>query len=89
MAETVGLKLEQSVKKRLKSLGIVKDRSPHWLMRQAILTYVEREEIYEKEKREDHVRWERYALTGEAVTHTEVTSWLDRAAGKKPKAASR
>ena len=55
MAETVGLKLEQSVKKRLKSLGIVKDRSPHWLMRQAILTYVEHEEIYEKEKREDHV----------------------------------
>jgi predicted transcriptional regulator len=89
MAETVGLKLEPQIKKRLKSLGAARDRSPHWLMRDAIVKYLEREEIYEKEKREDEKRWAHYLLTGEAVAHDDVMAWLDRASGKGRKRKAR
>jgi predicted transcriptional regulator len=83
MAETVGLKLDEKIKNRLKSLGEARERSPHWLMRDAIVKYLEREEIYEQEKREDQERWERYALTGEAIAHKDVTAWLDQVAKGK------
>ncbi|MDR3424501.1 MAG: hypothetical protein P4M13_05410 [Alphaproteobacteria bacterium] len=36
-----------------------------------------REEDYEREKREDMERWEHYQLTGEAVSHEEVVAWLE------------
>jgi predicted transcriptional regulator len=49
-------------------------------MRTAIQDYLEREEQYEREKQEDMERWERYQLTGKAVSHETATEWLDRLA---------
>ncbi len=46
------IKLDASLHERLKALGQIKDRSPHWLMQTAIAEYVEREEAYEREKRD-------------------------------------
>jgi predicted transcriptional regulator len=86
---TVGLKLDETLKQRLKSLGQMRDRSPHWLMREAIVKYLAAEETYEAEKREDLERWERYALTSESISQTEVSAWLDRAAKPAPKKAPR
>lgn len=77
MTSTSGIKLDAGTRKRLKDLGDARDRSPHWLMRTAIEQYLEREEIYEREKREDMERWERYQLTGEGVTHEAAALWLD------------
>ena len=77
MAATQGIKLDEETKERLKALGDLRDRSPHWLMRTAILEYLEREEIREREKKEDQERWERYQLTGEFVSHQSVMDWLD------------
>lgn len=80
---TQGVKLDEDVRRRLKDLGKLKNRSPHYLMRAAIESYLEREENYEREKREDNERWEHYRLTGEAVPHEKVTAWLeDLARGK-------
>lgn len=71
-----GVKLDETLHARLKALGLMKDRSPHWLMRAAIEAYVEREEAYEKEKREDQERWARYQLSGRFIPHDEVEAWL-------------
>lgn len=71
-----GIKLDAALHERLKALGEVKDRSPHWLMRAAIVEYVEREEVYEREKREDRERWERYKVSGHAVSNEAVDNWL-------------
>ena len=71
-----GVKLDESLHARLKTLSLSKDRTPHWLMKTAIEEYVEREEAYEREKREDMERWERYQFTGQAVSHDAVEAWL-------------
>jgi predicted transcriptional regulator len=78
MSKTVntGIKLDASLHERLKALGQIKDRSPHWLMRAAIAEYVEREEVYEREKHEDRERWERYQTSGNAIPGEAVDKWL-------------
>ena len=73
---TQGVKLDETLSQRLKELGKLKNRSPHYLMKAAIESYVEREEKYEAEKKEDAQRWERYQLTGEAIPHEVATEWL-------------
>lgn len=86
MAATQGIRLDEPTRLRLKRLGEQRERSPHWLMRTAILEYLDREERYEQEKQEDRARWEHYQLTGEAVPHKTVAKWLrDTARGKTAK----
>jgi predicted transcriptional regulator len=77
MAKTLALKLDEDIHQRLQALGKLRARSPQWLMRAAVLEYLEREETYERERREDQERWERYLLSGEAVEHDDVVEWLD------------
>lgn len=78
MSKTVntGIKLDASLHERLKALGEIRDRSPHWLMRAAITEYVEREEAYEREKREDRERWELYQASGNTIPGEAVDNWL-------------
>jgi predicted transcriptional regulator len=84
MTTTQGVKLDESTSRRLKELGKLRDRSPHWLMRTAIEKYLEQEERYENEKSEDMERWEQYQLTGKAVPHEKAANWLkELAAGKE------
>lgn len=85
MASPQAVKLDDETKKRLQALGEIKDRSPHWMMKTAIDEYLVREERYEREKQEDFQRWDRYVLTGEAIPHEKVVSWLNEwAEGKTP-----
>jgi hypothetical protein len=51
MSTTQGIKLDEETVSRLKSLAQQRNCSAHWLMRTAILDYLEREERYEREKR--------------------------------------
>lgn len=85
MSTTVsqGVKLDARTRERLQSLAQLRDRSPHYLMKTAIETYLEREEEYEREKREDAERWESYALTGESVSHKRAAAWLQGLADGK------
>jgi hypothetical protein len=45
---TMGVKLDSELRERLKALGTLKQRSVHWLMREAIREYIEREEVERK-----------------------------------------
>ena len=77
---TVGVKLDDETRARLKNLGHAKQRSTHWMVKEAVARYLEVEERHEREKAEDLARWERYVETGHAVPHETVTAWLDELA---------
>ncbi len=80
MSTTQGIKLDDETQQRLKALAAKRDRTPHWLMRTAIESYLAREEQYEQEKHEDMQRWERFELSGQAIDNTVVESWLQKLA---------
>ena len=75
---TVGLRLSNEVKDRLKELGERRDRSPHYLMKEAIERYLEAEEAIEEEREILRRRWHEFELTGETVPHEEVREWARR-----------
>lgn len=83
MASPQAVKLDDETKKRLQALGEIKDRSPHWMMKTAIDEYLNREELFEREKQEDFQRWDRYVLTGEAIDGDVVHKWLGELAEGK------
>jgi predicted transcriptional regulator len=74
---TMGVKLDEKTRERLKSLGSLRDRSPHYLMRQAIHEFLDREEKIEQERQLTLERWARYETTGESIDHDAVAAWLD------------
>ncbi len=71
-----GIKLDAHTQERLQALGQLRDRSPHYLMKAAIESFLDREEAYEREKRENQERFERYELSGEAVSQERALTWL-------------
>jgi len=73
---TIGVKIDEATRDRLRALAEAKNRTPHWVVKEALAEYLAREEAREREKREDEARWDRYALTGEAVPHGRVRDWL-------------
>ncbi len=77
---TMGVKLDTTTRARLKELGELKHRSPHWLMKDAIHRYLDAEERYEREKAADLARWQRYLETGTALPHEDVKTRLDELA---------
>lgn len=72
-----GVKLEIPIKIRLKRLSKIKQRTIHWLMKEAITLYLEHEERAEKLKQETLMRWECEAKQNKLVTHKSVIDWLD------------
>jgi predicted transcriptional regulator len=78
MSTTQGIKLDEETTNRLKTLAQQRSRSAHWVMRTAILDYLDREERYEKERQEDAERWEHYVLTGKAISEEKAESRLKK-----------
>ena len=54
------VKLDDELKKRVQHLANVRHRSAHWIMREAIRDYVEREEVRERFKQEAIASWKSY-----------------------------
>lgn len=76
MATPTSIKLDDELKSRVKNLADHRQRSAHWLMREAIEQYVEREERRVAFKRETLEAWEEYQATGLHATVDEVENWL-------------
>ena len=74
---TVAIKLDRDTRDRLRALGETRQRSPHWLMKQAIARYLDTEEAFEQEKAEDEAGWQRYLETGGYVADEQMVAWLD------------
>jgi predicted transcriptional regulator len=74
----LAVKLDQVTRDRMKKLADAKHRTPHWLMREAIEQYVEREEKRETLRQDALNAWASYQTTGLHVTHTEADAWLEQ-----------
>lgn len=76
MGTATSIKIDDELKERVQHLANVRRRTPHWIMREAIAQYVEREEKRE-DFRQDCIRaWEEYQTTGLHATAEEVDAWL-------------
>jgi predicted transcriptional regulator len=76
MASPTSLKLDDELKGRVQQLAEVRRRSSHWIMREAIAQYVEREEKREALRQETLDAWDEFQATGLHVTGDEVEKWL-------------
>ena len=83
MPTTQAIKLDDETSERLKSLAQQRNRSAHWLVRQALERYLSEEERYEREKAEDLAAYEEYLETGNAIDNDEVVAWLSKLAEGK------
>lgn len=70
------IKLDDELKNRVQRLAGLRDRSAHWIMREAITQYVDREEKREAFKQDAKRAWDDYRATGLHVTHEEADAWL-------------
>lgn len=77
MAAVKSIKLDDDLKNRVESLAGAKRRSAHWVMREAIAEYVEREEQRETLRQDTLKAWEEYQDTGLHVPAAEVDAWLE------------
>lgn len=76
----VAVKLPDEARERIARLAAARDRSPHWLMKEAILEYLDREERREAFRDACHQAWEHYDTTGLHATHEEANAWLEQLA---------
>ena len=73
---SVSVKIDLQVHERIRRLAETKRRSAHWLMREAIHQYVEREEDRDGFLGRGEEAWRHYRETGLHVTGQEVVDWL-------------
>ncbi len=73
---TTSLKIDDALKARVQRLAAARQRSAHWIMREAIAQYVAREEARESFKQEAMAAWTAYQETGRHLTGQEVRTWL-------------
>ena len=74
---TMGVKLDDDIRTRLKTLGKNRDRTPHWLMKTAITEFLEREEELEQRNKETDEALEEYQATGQYVSYEKMDAWLE------------
>ncbi len=72
------VKLDDELKSRIQHLADVRQRSAHWIMREAIRDYVEREEKRELIKEDALRAWQTYQENGLHMTLEEADTWLAR-----------
>ena len=71
------IKIDYDLKGRIQRLADIRQRSAHWIMREAIRDYVYREEARESFKQEALASWTAYQETGPHLTGQEIRNWLN------------
>lgn len=72
----MSVKLDPDTRARIEQLAEARQRTTHWMMREAITQYVEREEKRESFRRDAIKAWDEYQETGLHATAGEVDAWL-------------
>ena len=72
----VTVKIEPAIKLRVQRLAQARNRTAHWVMHEAIVQFVEREEKREAVRQDAIAAWDEYQLTGLHVTMGEADAWL-------------
>jgi len=76
IAAATSIKLDEELKQRVQHLASARRRSAHWIMREAIAQYVEREEKREALRQDTLQAWEEFQATGLHATAEDVEKWL-------------
>jgi predicted transcriptional regulator len=71
------IKLDDDMKGRVRQLAEARKRTSHWIMREAISQYVEREEKREALRLDTLRAWEEFRETGLHATAEEIDRWLE------------
>jgi predicted transcriptional regulator len=78
------VKLESTTKERVHRLAEARRRSPHWIMREAVEQYLDREEKREQLRQDALAAWAEYQSTGLHLFAREADDWLAKLeAGKR------
>ncbi len=72
----ISLKIDDELKERVDRLAELRQRSSHWIMREAIAQYVERAEAHESFKQEALAAWTEYQASGHTLSGPAVQAWL-------------
>lgn len=72
----IAVKIDQETHDRVKRLADARQRTPHWMMKEAIHQYLEREEKRELMRQDALNAWQEYQSTGMHVGADEVAVWL-------------
>ena len=83
---TTSLKLDVETRERVQRIANSRRRTAHWVMREAIGEYLDREEQREQLRQDALSAWDHYQKTGLHVTGKEADDWLAKlGAGKQAK----
>ena len=80
MLTPIAVKLDTEVHRRIKALAEARNRSPHWMIREAISQYVECEEKRDAFHQDGVRAWDVYQETRLHVAHAEADVWLTKLA---------
>jgi predicted transcriptional regulator len=72
------VKIGDDLKHRVQCLAEQRQRSAHWIMREAIRQYVEREEKVQALREDALSAWAAYQADGMHITSSEADAWLAR-----------
>lgn len=75
-SKPMSVKLDAETRARIERLAGSRRRTTHWMMREAIQQYVEREEKREAFRQDGIRAWNDYQATGLHVTSEEADAWL-------------
>ena len=74
---TVTVKLDPSDRARITSLATSKKRTPHYLLKEAIREYIDREEARQNFINVAERSYEHYKETGSHISLDEFSAWAD------------
>jgi predicted transcriptional regulator len=77
-AGSVTIKLDAADRDRIGALAAAKKRTPHYLMKEAILDYVKKEEARQNFIAAAQSSFEHYKETGLHITLDELSAWVEQ-----------
>lgn len=75
---TVTVKLDLADRERIASLAVTKKRTSHYLMKEAILDYIRREEATQNFIKAAEASYDHYKETGLHITLDQFSAWADQ-----------
>ena len=73
----LGVRLDEQLESRLNALAKKSQRSKSFLAKEALVRYIEAEELKQRENELTIARWEEYRETGETISHESMVEWLE------------
>lgn len=74
----MSVKLDPDTRTRIEQLAVSRRRTAHWMMREAIQQYIDREEKREAFRQDGIQAWNEYQATGLHISMEEADAWLEK-----------